>query len=430
MGKILLLSTGDVRGAYEVTYNVTKSLVDAGHEAVLLVKNKTKSDHFVIQVPDDTSLFKKAIKKVKSRFFPNRIASVPKYSFISKDEKVSFVKQETILNCVPFTPDLILAGMTDEFVNSTMLAGLKKATNATVLTWLVDIGPLTGGCHFSWDCDGYMKDCKNCPAILDDKHKNLPVKNLTIKLKNVREAGIQVLAGSQWVADQASASTLYKNQKKIFNTNSCIDTNLMNNRSRAYAKHIFGFPEDAKIIFAGSQHTNDPRKGIPYFVEALLQLWKDAGEELRQKTHVLVIGGNSLHDEHVNKIPFKKLTVDFIKDYHYLSLAYQAADVFVCPSIEDPGPMMVAEAMACGTPVVAFEMGIANSLVENGHNGYKAKLKNVSEMAAGIFKIITAPEETYSSLSANARQRVIEQSSQEYAVTIFNEILKAKEANN
>ena len=46
---ILLLSTGDTNGAYEYVFRLSKVLIRDGHKVVMLVKNKSKYDDFLIQ---------------------------------------------------------------------------------------------------------------------------------------------------------------------------------------------------------------------------------------------------------------------------------------------------------------------------------------------------------------------------------------------
>jgi glycosyltransferase involved in cell wall biosynthesis len=45
---------------------------------------------------------------------------------------------------------------------------------------------------------------------------------------------------------------------------------------------------------------------------------------------------------------------------------------------------MISEAMACGTPVAAFEMGSAYDLVNSGITGYRSELKNAEDLSQGI----------------------------------------------
>ncbi|MFP3802939.1 glycosyltransferase, partial [Paraburkholderia sp. SIMBA_027] len=77
----------------------------------------------------------------------------------------------------------------------------------------------------------------------------------------------------------------------------------------------------------------------------------------------------------------------YIKDYRLLALLYQAADLFVNSSIEDSGPMMVSEALACGTPVVGFDTGVLTNMIIDNYKGYKAPLKDSKKLAEGIKKI-------------------------------------------
>jgi glycosyltransferase involved in cell wall biosynthesis len=62
--------------------------------------------------------------------------------------------------------------------------------------------------------------------------------------------------------------------------------------------------------------------------------------------------------------------VDFLEDRH-LALAYRAADVYVCPSLYEGFSLPVAEAMACGTPVVSCNRGAAKEVA--GSAGWSAE---------------------------------------------------------
>ena len=72
--KILLLSSGDVNGAYEVIHRLAKHFVVQGHQVKMLVKTKTKSDDFIIVYSDFSkpykrkSIFDRLFKKILSKF--------------------------------------------------------------------------------------------------------------------------------------------------------------------------------------------------------------------------------------------------------------------------------------------------------------------------------------------------------------------------
>ena len=107
-----------------------------------------------------------------------------------------------------------------------------------------------------------------------------------------------------------------------------------------------------------------------------------------------------------------------------LSLLYQASDVFVNSSIEDAGPMMVSEALACGTPVVGFDMGVVDNMVINDYNGYKAILKDSVDLANGIYTVLKLNTVEYNAYSRNAVRQVEEFSSMRYVKEVFDKIMK------
>lgn len=427
--KILLLSTTDVHGAYEAIYRIAYFLKKAGYEVAMLVKTKTKSEDFIIEVSKarvsqkpsiiHRIFIKLGLRKTKR---PIEIKKAGKYLFLDEDEQRQNFTADDLLKKLPFKPDLIISGINNGFINTTALADLHEATGAKVALITVDMYSFTGGCHYAWECTGYQRDCSDCPGMLDAVSKAWPQENLRIKQANVKRGNIQIVAGSQWTVDQARSSTLFREQPEILNTNSCIDTDLFNPKNRSIAKQVFGIPADAKVIFTGSFGVHDPRKGFTYFVDALKQLWPLLDEEVRKKTHILVVGQDSEHPI-LNEIPFQKFVIDYIKDYRLLSLAYQSADVFVCASVEDSGPMMVSEALACGTPVVGFEMGIVCNMVETGYNGYKAKLKDSADMAFGMKTILSLDKEEANCHSLNAVEQVRKYSAMDRVLKIVHKLL-------
>lgn len=422
--KILILSVGDNHGAYEAAYRMSKLLIEADYEVAMIVREKTKSDSFIISVPPAKT--KTIVERGLRRVFPKSRDSVvtnPDYYFLNKNENEQFISDELILSILPFTPDLIIAGLISGFLNTSNLAALSTKTKAKVYMLTVDMAPLTGGCHFSWGCKGYTNDCSNCPAIIDEANKNRAYENLLLKKSNISKHGIKVLAGSGWTYDQAKESALFKNQEVIYNTNGITDTRLFNSKHRKYAKALFSIPVDSKIIFTGSWFTHDKRKGLSYFVDALSILWDTIDERTKSSTYILIAGEHTAGNDIIDRIPFQKHLIDYIKDYRLLSLAYQASDIFVCSSIEDSGPLMVSEALACGTPVVGFEMGVVSNLVVNGYNGYKAELKNSVDMAKGLHTILTLSDEEFAVYSQNSINQIEEFSSHKIFVDIVDRIL-------
>ncbi|MBF4470287.1 glycosyltransferase [Flavobacterium sp. HJJ] len=432
--KILLLSTGDINGAYEAIYKLAYFFIEQGHTVSMLVKHKTKKNGFIVQYLNEPkslkrkSLLKRIFIKVKNKIihkFKDKTEPIHfdgKYSFISKDEASENISTKRIVSQIGFIPDFIITGMTDGFINSTDLLNLHKLTNAKVYNITVDMNHFTGGCHYAWDCEGYIKGCdEKCPAIIGKNGRDLAKINFETKLKNVREGRFEIISGSGWTLKQAQESKIYKEQKVFHNINSLIDTKLFNAKNRDIAKRVFGFESSKFYILAGSQNANDPRKGFPYFIEALKIL--EAQLTVHQKNKIVILVVSRDVPQEFEYLNFEKQKLDYITDYRLLVLLYQAIDLFVNSSIEDSGPMMVSEAMACGTPVVGFDMGVVNNIVINDYNGYKAILKDSNDLASGIKKMINLTTQEYTQYSKSANTQIQQYSSFEFATKIFNEII-------
>ena len=422
--KILLLSTGDINGAYEAIYRVSYFLQKNDYQVAMLVKNKTRTDTFVYRYsdyqPQIAPVFFRylsiLINKVKSKFFTKKNIYDSKYAFLSTDETTRNISPKIIIEQIGFVPDFIFTGMTDNFLNSTDLLALQQFTKAQVYNITVDMNHFTGGCHFAWDCDGYIKGCTDkCPAILTSSDRNRAKINFETKLKNAQLGNFSAIAMSGWTIKQAQASKIYRLQKNILNLNSIIDTDIFNSKSRKFAKKIFNLEDDKFYILMGCQYTTDSRKGFTYLLEALNILEKMVTIEQKNKIEVLIVSRVVTDD--FSNIPFAKKHIEYIKDYRLLSLLYQATDVFVNSSIEDSGPMMVSEALACGTPVVGFDMGVVNNMVINNFNGYKAILKDSVDLATGIKQIFSLTASEYAHYISNAVNQVENESA-------INKILK------
>lgn len=429
---VLILSTGDVNGAYEAAYKVAHIIKNMGHNVVMCVKHKTKNENFIKPYRHSLSsakpnLMMRIVNKIRNKISPVHpskvISTDSKYSFFSKNESSENIHVESMLKTAGFTPDFIFTGMTVDFLNSTDLLNIYSATKAKIYNITVDMNHFTGGCHYSWGCEGYIKGCDEyCPAITKEDEKITAKNNFEKKYENAQKGNFQIIAGSGLTLLQAQHSKIYKSQKTIYNINSLIDTKLLNRKNRSIAKKVFSLSHDSFYILTGAQNMEDPRKGFSYLLQALEMLDRELPLKKKEKIVLLVVS-NSVNEE-FNSVTFKKQKIDYIKDYRLLSLLYQAADLFINSSIEDSGPMMVSEALACGTPVVGFDTGILMNMVIDDYNGYKAPVTDSRKLADGIRKVFELNKDAFENFSTNAVKQVEEFSSYEYAEEIFKQILE------
>jgi glycosyltransferase involved in cell wall biosynthesis len=145
-------------------------------------------------------------------------------------------------------------------------------------------------------------------------------------------------------------------------------------------------PLNARIIFFGASDHSEARKGMAYAVDALNKL-----AEMPQATDAplfALIAGES-DKSYASRLRMPCLEMGSIHDDRLLAMAYQAAEVFLCPSIEDAGPQMIPESLMSGTPVVAFEScgGVPDFLRKNV-NGYPAKHGDFQDLANGLDQVL------------------------------------------
>jgi len=407
--KVLILSSGDTFGAYEFLYRMAK-FMESDYEIAMVVRDRRKADPWIKQIRVKTvkkQFWKRVFDFAKRRLGIkiNQISTIPGYVFLPGDnEQITAVNADQLLSLISFKPDIVISGMTDGLLNTSTLREIYDKTGAKVFQVMIDASFLTGGCHVMWDCQGFIDNCEVCPAINDKIFSDYSQKNLSIKRHNIQRGNFELLVVPGWSKHQACKSSIYKDRIRIIPC-SLVDTELFTNINRDIAKRIFGIPEYSKVIFAGSNNSKDLRKGRKFLAEALSNLYDNMSIDQRETIFILLSGNHNTEDPDTAKIKFPKKLVDFISDYRLLSLAYQASSVFANPSLEDAGPMMVAEALACGTPVVGFETGILfdETLVQDGKNGYRVKIGDSKALSHALLKIISLDKNEFQSMSDAAR---------------------------
>jgi len=83
---------------------------------------------------------------------------------------------------------------------------------------------------------------------------------------------------------------------------------------------------------------------------------------------------------------------------------YRAADVCLVPSRSESFGLVALEAAACGTPVVASDVGGLRSLVDDGHTGFLVDVRTAVAFAAPVQKLLADPDLAHD-MGANAASR-------------------------
>jgi glycosyltransferase involved in cell wall biosynthesis len=99
-----------------------------------------------------------------------------------------------------------------------------------------------------------------------------------------------------------------------------------------------------------------------------------------------------------------------------------ASDMLVLPSLADPLPLAVLEAMAAGIPVVATRSGGCEEMVEDGVTGRLVPVKNPVELSQAIIELIDSPSKRVL-MGLNGSRRFADCFNYTYYISRFEEIL-------
>ena len=413
--KVLILSFSDlIGGAARAAYRLHQGLLAAGIDSQMLVQNKVSGDRTIIapqsKIQRGIAAVKPALDQLPFAFHRDRDPTIGIYSSQLLPNKI-LDKIEQI------NPDIInLHWICGGFIPIETIGKLKQP-----LVWtLHDMWAFTGGCHYSGECDRYQRSCGACPQLGSSRNWDLSRWIWQRKVKAWQNLNLTVVTPSQWLADTAKSSSLLQNTPVEVIANG-IDPQIYQPHPKQLARQILNLPTDKKIVLFGALNsTVDKRKGFSLLLAAIQSL-----QQLESANAVeLVIFGASAPATPID-FGFKAHYIGKFSDDVSLSLLYAAADVFIAPSIQDNLPNTILEAMFCGTPSAAFNIGGIPDLIEHQHNGYLARPFSPQDLAWGIHWIL-ADSTRHQKISRKNRNKALaqfslERQTQRY-LRVFNDL--------
>ncbi len=262
------------------------------------------------------------------------------------------------------------------------IAALRKPVALT----LHDMNFFTGGCHYSAGCSGYTAECRDCPQLRDDP-LDLPAAVLRWKRRLYAEPNVMAVAPTRWLGGCAGESGVFREGGVTVIPNS-IETDVFVPGAKDVAKSSIGLDPGVKTLLFGAYNNDEHRKGFDQLGDMLRHMRGDARiEALRRSGGIRVLAfGRSTPDLAAADFPIHELGL--IDDDTRLASAYSAADVFVLPSREDNQPNVMLEAMACGTPPVAFGVGGIPDTIADGLNGRMIRGFDTAAMAGAVTELL------------------------------------------
>ncbi len=247
-----------------------------------------------------------------------------------------------------------------------------------VLVWtLRDMWPLTGGCHYSGGCTRFLTGCGSCPQLRSVGQIDISRWQWRRKLRHWHNLEINFIALSNWLAGYARSSPLVGDNEVSVIPNG-VDVQRFAPADKASARSLWRLPQDRRIVLFGALMSDiDPRKGFVYLRDALRQL---AAKGWGERAMCVVFGADYSHLD----VGLPIYSVGRIDEDVNLARLYACADAMVAPSIEENMGKTALEAMASGTPVVAFANTGQFDIIDHRIDGYLAENLSAADLARGI----------------------------------------------
>jgi glycosyltransferase involved in cell wall biosynthesis len=225
--------------------------------------------------------------------------------------------------------------------------------------------------------------------------------------------------------ENAKSSSLIKSFN-IVNIPNPIDTNIFKSNQKQKVREIINLPLNKKLLLFGAANASNKSKGIDYLIEGLKLF--EANYAGADEFELILLGKSTTNLKELFNYNVNYLGV--VEDEEKMALVYQAADIFILPTLSDNLPNMVIESMACETPVVSFYVGGVPEIIDHKKNGYLAEYKSSADLARGIEWIFE--NNVDNCLGRAAREKVLKCYSEEVVagkyIELYQSLISEKKA--
>ncbi|WP_294082045.1 glycosyltransferase family 4 protein [Proteiniphilum sp. UBA5384] len=409
--KVLFISTYDIQGGAAIAATrLLQAMHLAGCEVSMVVRSKQGVN---------TSVFTAGSEKMSRMQFYWERGVIYLHNRLSKEHlfDISIANTGVAVTKLPAFKEAEVIHL--HWINQSMLSvkeiGDILSSGKKVVWTMHDMWPFTGICHYAGTCNAFTFGCSHCPYLKKPARKDLSYSVYHQKQLTYRKGNIIFTGCSRWLMELAKQSPLTQGHKVISIPNP-IDTGIYLPKDKNAIRQKMGLPKERKIVLFAAMKASDKRKGIDYLIEASRLIAQKRNDLL-----FLIAGANG--EEIVGQFSLPTQSIGYVAPHDMPDL-YNAADLFVTPSLQDNLPNTIMEAMACGTPCVGFHTGGIPEMIDHRQNGYVANYQDAKDLANGL--LWTLFEADTGTLSSNAREKVMEHYAQEKVTQQYKEIYKSR----
>lgn len=369
---VLLISTYEQKGGAAIAaYRLMEALnKKSGVSAKMLTINKQSDNPNVIEVGN------RLINK--SRFVAERGVIYIQNGFSKKnifDISIANTGVSITQHTAFKKADVIHLHWVNQGMLSLREIGKIVASGKKIVWTMHDMWPFTGICHHAGNCNHFEQACGACPYLNNPTKNDLSHSVFLLKQAAYSQGKIHFVACSNWLKNLAIKSPLTRNHKVSAISNP-INTTIYAPKNKVDGRKRLNLPTDKNIILFAAAKVSDKRKGIDYLLEAANIIAQE------ERSLLFIIAGEN-SDEVIAKLPLPAINLGYVHS-NDMPAIYNAADLFVTPSLQENLPNTIMESMACGTPCVGFDIGGIPEMIDHKQNGYVANYKDATDLARGL----------------------------------------------
>jgi glycosyltransferase involved in cell wall biosynthesis len=391
-------------GAEQVAWNLFESYRQAGLASWLAVGKKRSNDSnvFVINEKPSQGWWVHLCQGLANALNPlaGRLRGVLRLQAslrsISKgrdwladqrgEENFYFPGSCDLLNQAPQKPSVLhLHNLHGGYFDPRALTAL--SSEIPVMLTLHDAWLLSGNCAHSFGCERWKTGCGNCPDITI--YPGLKVDSTALNWQRRKgiftQAQLYVATPCQWLMDKVKESILAPAMIEGRVIANGVDTNIFYPGEKQLARRELGLPINEPILlFVANGIKNNPFKDYSTLRKTIELL----GEQSQTPLHFIALGEDG-EQEQVGQVTIHYISR--ISDMKLVAQYYRASDLYIHVAKAETFPNTVLEAMACGVPVIASNVGGIPEQVDDGITGLLIPAQNAELMARSAILLLKDP---------------------------------------
>lgn len=354
--KIVMISDHERSGGAAIAANrLAAGFMISGHQVIRLVAGRDPSH----DPPSSWSISELGLRR------PLR-GAIRRMPTISRADAAArpWVQRDLRRKLVELQPDLVnIHNLHGAFRTGWSAEFLNEADRIAPTLWtLHDMWSFTGRCAYSRSCTRYLDGCNDqCPT--PHEYPELTPSRVQEEWEHRRSiiGGSKrslAVAPSRWLARIASDGLW---GQRVTHVPYGLPLDDYKPRDQSESRRRLGLREDDRVLLTSAVDLSDARKGLGVLVSAL--------EQLESPITLMTMGTGTIT---VDNPLVRVVGLGPVEGPEAQSVAYSAADVLVHPALADNLPLVVQESIACGTPVISFDVGGLSDLVRPGVTGWLA----------------------------------------------------------